>query len=202
MTPGDSDSYSASPRGAAPLAAVLLAAGHSTRMGSDKALLTVGGQPLWQRQRDVLAAAGASEIYLSVRSEQTWAREAPGFTASVHDAFSRGGPLVGITAGIERCTTPWLAVLAIDLPQMNAGWFATLGAHCGPGVGAVGRRGDFFEPLAAIYPREILPLAWDALVRGEYSLQTLLARAVSAGLMRVHPISDDEVPQFENWNER
>ena len=37
--------------------AIVLAAGRSTRMGRDKALLEVEGVPLWQRQRQVLVAA-------------------------------------------------------------------------------------------------------------------------------------------------
>ena len=52
--------------------AVLLAAGRSTRMGIDKALIEVSGRPLWSRQRDVLADAGAAEIFLSARPEQRW----------------------------------------------------------------------------------------------------------------------------------
>jgi molybdopterin-guanine dinucleotide biosynthesis protein A len=189
------------PYSPAPLGAVLLAAGRSMRMGRDKALLEVDGTPLWQRQREVLAETGAGEIYLSARPEQAWTKTAKGFAAVVHDAFSHGGPLVGIAAGLERSTTPWLAVLAIDLPQMTPEWFAKLGGQCRPGVGAVGRQNGFFEPLAAIYPREILPLAWEALVHGQYALQPLLARAVTDGLMRVHEITPAEAPWFENWNE-
>jgi len=183
-------------------AGLLLAAGRSTRMGSDKALLEVDGVPLWQRQREVLAAAGATELFLSARPEQPWAGGAKGFTAVVHDALSQGGPIVGLTAGLERSTQPWLAVLAIDLPRMTPDWFRALLNTCEPGVGAVGRRGDFFEPLAAIYPREILPLAWEALVIGRFSLQVLLADAVTAGLMRVQEISPAEAELFENWNEK
>jgi len=181
-------------------AGLLLAAGRSTRMGSDKALLEVDGVPFWQRQREVLVAAGATELFLSARPEQPWAREAKGFTAVVPDALAQGGPLVGVTAGLERCTQPWLAVLAIDLPRMTPDWFRALRKTCEPGIGAVGRRGDFFEPLAAIYPREILPLALDAVVKGRFSLQALLAEAVSEGLMRVHEISSAEAELFENWN--
>jgi molybdopterin-guanine dinucleotide biosynthesis protein A len=208
-----------------PFSAVLLAAGRSTRMGRDKALLEIehGGRrvPLWQHQHGVLARAGAAEIFLSARPEQEWVACAAtaGFTAVLHDALSVGGPMVGITAALERASHPHVAVLAIDLPRMEPAWFASLLAECAPGVGCVGRRGrvgedkgagsgqaaaggeNFFEPLAAIYPHALKWLAWEALVRGEFSLQRLLTAAVAEGLMRVHEIGADETAMFENWNE-
>src|SRR4051812_7329223 len=95
--------------------AVVLAAGRSTRMGRDKASLEVDGVPLWRRQRDLLAAAGASEIFLSVRPDQIWARDAlasGGFAAELHDAMPSAGPLSGFTAALERTTHSHLAVLA------------------------------------------------------------------------------------------
>ncbi|MSU71890.1 MAG: molybdenum cofactor guanylyltransferase [Opitutus sp.] len=184
-----------------PFSAIVLAAGHSTRMGRDKALLEIEGGPLWQRQRDLLRDAGAAEIFLSARPEQPWTRATTGFAAVVHDSFPNSGPLAGLTAGLERASHSHLAVLAVDLPQMTAGWFNTLRAECTSGVGVVGWRGDFFEPLAAFYPREMMPLAWEALAHGENSLQRLLAAAVAQGLMRLHEITSVDVPLFENWNE-
>jgi molybdenum cofactor guanylyltransferase len=184
-----------------PFSAVLLAAGKSSRMGRDKALLEVDGRPLWERQRDLLVGLGAAEIFLSARPDQPWARSAPGFTAVLHDAFPGGGPLTGITAALERSSTPHLVVLAIDLPRMSEAWFERLLAPRAPGVGGVGRNGDFFEPLAAVYPREFRPLAWEALAAARYSLQPLLSRAVEEGLMKTTAIGVTEVPWFENWNE-
>src|SRR4051812_35892367 len=105
--------------------AVLLAAGHSIRMGRDKALLEIDGQPAWRRQRDVLARVGAAEIFLSARPEQAWARDAAmtGFTALVHDAFPNCGPMGGIAAALARATHSPVAVLTIDLPRMTSEWF-------------------------------------------------------------------------------
>lgn len=184
-----------------PFSAVLLAAGLSTRMGRDKALLVApDGRPLWERQRDVLRAAGAAEILFSVRPAQTWVpRDAS--IGLVHDAVPGRGPLGGIAAALGRATQPHLAVLAIDLPRLEPAWFRVLLGACAPGVGAVGRREDFFEPLAAVYPREMLARAEDALAGGEFSLQHFLAAAVARGLLRVREISRAEEPWFENWNE-
>lgn len=173
-------------------------------MGRDKALLEIDGQPLWRRQRAVLAKAGAQEIFLSARADQPWVSEAAaggGFARVVADSVADAGPLAGIVAALEVTTAPHLAVLAIDLPRMEAAWFAALAARCAPGVGGVGRRGVFFEPLAAIYPREILPLARAALGRGEFSLQRLIAAAIDAGRMRVVEIAAAEAALFANWNE-
>lgn len=180
--------------------AIVLAGGRSTRMGRDKALLEADGQPLWRRQRDVLRAAGAGEILLSARDDQPWLPHASGFAAILFDGVSVGGPIIGVTAGLERASFGHLAVLAIDLPRMAPEWFATLLADCEPGVGVVGKRGEFFEPLAAIYPKELMMPGWEALVRGEFSLQRFVAAAVSEGRMRVRTIGEGEAGMFENWN--
>ena len=180
--------------------AVLLAAGRSTRMGRDKALLEIAGVPLWRRQREVLGRAGAAEIFVSARADQAWAAA----ENVVRDAVPDGGPLGGIAAALERAAHPHLAVLAVDLPRMEPAWFAALLADCAPAAGAVGRHGGdggFFEPLAAVYPRALLPFAAAALARGEFSLQRLLTAAVAQRLMRVREIGPAEAAMLANWNE-
>jgi molybdopterin-guanine dinucleotide biosynthesis protein A len=181
--------------------AVVLAAGRSSRMGRDKALLELDGTPLWRRQRDLLAAAGAAEIFLSARPDQSWVAQARSeFAAVLHDAFP-GGPLVGVTAALERASHAHVAVLAIDLPRMEPEWFAALGRDCAPRAGVVGWRGECFEPLAAIYPREAKFAAWESLARGDYALQPLLRSLTANGVMRVREITAAQVGWFENRNE-
>lgn len=170
-------------------------------MGRDKATLEVEGVPLWQRQRDLLAAAGARELLLSARYEQEWVRGATGFSALVQDDLPNAGAMAGITAGLERTACSHVLVLAVDLPRMDAAWLRMLLAVCDPNTGAVGRRDGFFEPLAAIYPRAVLDLFWVAVASGHYALQPVLAQAVEAGLLRVHDVTPAEAPWFENWNE-
>ena len=176
--------------------AVLLAAGRSTRMGTDKALLPVDGMALWQRQWAVLARTRASEIILSVRHEQTWA---PAGVNVVRDALADAGPLGGIAAALEKMRQTHLIVLAVDLPQMQPVWFERLKELCEPGVGAVGLCDGFYEPLAAIYPRELVADAVRRLTRGEYALQRFIAAAGTA--MKAVEIGKEEAAMFENWNE-
>lgn len=175
--------------------AVLLAAGRSARMGRDKALLPCAGEPLWRRQWRLLEAVGAGEIFLSARADQGWVP--PGVT-TLADAVADAGPLAGIAAALDRCRTSHLIVLAVDLPQMTPAWFAQLAAACAPGRGAVGRRGKFYEPLAAIYPMDLRGEAAAALQRGDFALQAFIAAAGER--FHVHEITDAEAPWFENWN--
>lgn len=176
--------------------AVLLAGGRSTRMGVDKALLKVDGRALWKRQWALLEAAGVKERFISVRQDQAWV---PDDALVVHDPVSDAGPLAGIAAALGRMQGSHLLVLAIDLPRMELAWLQRMMAGCLPGVGAVGCREGFCEPLAAIYPRELRGAADAALARGEYALKHLIVAAASA--MRVIEVDAAEEGWFTNWNE-
>jgi Molybdopterin-guanine dinucleotide biosynthesis protein A len=180
------------------LSGVVLAGGASSRMGSEKALLTLDGLPLWRRQYNLLAHAGVSDRLVSVRRDQNWP---PPEVVRVIDAAPDGGPLVGIIAAMTRMRHPHLLVLAVDLPKVPVAWVARLRERCSERMGAVGQHANgTFEPLAAIYPQAFLSMARAAMAAGELSLQKLLASAVEDGLFREVAIMPEETSWFENWN--
>jgi molybdenum cofactor guanylyltransferase len=144
----------------------------------------------------VLARTGAREIMLSARADQSWL---PDEVTVVQDARPDAGPLAGIAAAMAKMRHSHLIVLAVDLPKMEPAWFIELMKQCAPGVGAVGRHEGYFEPLAAIYPRELLGAAETALAKGEYSLQQFIKSADVA--MNVREITASEATWFTNWNE-
>jgi len=125
---------------------------------------------------------------------------ADGFQAVLHDRFADCGPIGGVCAGLERMTGTHLAVVAVDLPQLPSAWLQRLVRGSSAGSGCVGVRGDVFEPLAVVYPREAKSFVWERLARGDYSLQSLLRAAVEQGLMMPVPIARAEEPWFANWN--
>jgi len=167
-------------------------------MGRDKALLEVGGEPLWRRQIRILQAAGAEEIRLALRPGQAPYDPA---VPVVADTVADAGPLAGIQAALQSQSEGWLLVLAVDLPRIGASWFAPLKAACRPGAGAVFRNQDGFEPLAAIYPAEALGEAAARLQRRQYRLQEFVAALVEAGRIAVLPLPAADRWQAENWNE-
>ncbi|MBI2511793.1 MAG: molybdenum cofactor guanylyltransferase [Opitutae bacterium] len=181
------------------LTGVVIAGGRSTRMGRDKARLCVDGVELWRRQQRVLTAAGARPVIFALRAGQR--SFAPGLTV-VRDTREGVGPIAGVHAALRACETEWLAVLAVDLPRVDAAWFEKLAGLCRPGRGAVGvSREGFFEPFAAIYPLAAL-LSFEEHVAngGSHSLQPLLRELVDEGLMKAVKLTAREQATLFNWN--
>ena len=181
------------PRGQ--LGGAVLAGGRSRRMGANKARLRVGGGPLWRRQRRLLRKAGAAPVLIV----QAAGQRALG-RGVVRDRVRDAGPLAGLQAALEACPRPWLAVLAVDLPSIDADWFRWLAGPCRAGVGAVVRTPAGYEPLVAIYPREALPRASAQLAAGDYSLQHLVATLVRARRLRVLRAGAGRRRQLTNLN--
>jgi len=172
------------------LAGVVLVGGRSTRMGRSKARLKVDGVELWRRQLDVLARAGARTAVLALRPRQ---RRFGWRGGEIRDAAA-AGPLGGIA--------PFLGVLAVDMPHVDAALFRRLRRECRPGIGAVIRGPRGYEPLAAIYPREAAALCHAQVRGGRFSLQTLLAALVRRGRMAELPLRAGDRERLENWNTR
>ena len=177
--------------------AVLLAGGKSSRMGRDKAALLVEGQPLWRRQLATLTATGAGEVFISGRPDGPWAPE----LGSIPDDAPDCGPLGGITAALRHCSSPWLLVLAVDMPKVTPAFLRALLAEAAQSkIGIIPELNGYPESLAAIYPKAALPHAEAALRDGRLKLQPFIQSLVSAGLARLRPVPTDEAPIFTNWN--
>jgi molybdopterin-guanine dinucleotide biosynthesis protein A len=160
---------------------VVLAGGESRRMGRDKALVEVDGEPLWKRQAGVLRSAGASRVVLARRREQ----DAIGYPDCCFDAFRDCGPLAGIHAALGIGGNPLVAVLAVDMTGIDAAWFDWLRLSCRPGAGAVAGNAERVEPLAAFYPTVAMPEVEARLARRELSVQALARGLAAAGMMSI-----------------
>jgi len=176
----------------------LLAGGASRRMGRDKALLKMPGsdQLLWQRQWQLLEKFRRQEMFWSGPPR-------PGMPFSarvVEDSVKDAGPLAGISACLEVLHSDLLFVLAVDLPEMNAAIFLNLLTLCTKRCGAVYQNGDFFEPLAAVYPKFLQVLAAEHLAQGRCAMQDFIREAVKREMMAAIPLDEILAPHFKNLN--
>jgi molybdopterin-guanine dinucleotide biosynthesis protein A len=176
---------------------VVLAGGEGRRMGRDKALLDFEGEPLWKRQARVLREAGASRVFINRRRDQ-----APlNYELVVYDTVADSGPLAGIAEALALGGDDCVAVLAVDMPGIDAGWFARLREAPGQGEGAVARSGEVLEPLAAIYPGGSAALAAARLARRELSVRGFALELAESGRMRILPVSEADAGRLASLNE-
>ncbi len=108
--------------------------------------------------------------------------------------------MAGVNACLSVLQSDLLVVLAVDLPQMTAHFLSTMLTRCSASCGLVARHGDFFEPLAAIYPKEMSSLAADFLEQGRHAMQDLVREAMNDGLLQAYALEEDEIPLFRNLN--
>jgi molybdenum cofactor guanylyltransferase len=152
----------------APLAALLLAGGKSTRMGTDKAQLQYQGAPHWQYVFDVVGKAGVEARYISCRPDQT---AQFGNAPVVADTFLELGPMGAILSAFrEHPDKAWL-VLACDLPLLDAATIDHLIRNrCARASATAFRQPDnpegFPEPLVAIWEPKAYPILLQALGNG------------------------------------
>ena len=167
-------------------------------MGRDKALLRLpdSNLVLWQRQWQLLEDLQPEEIFWSGPPRP----EMPEKCRVVADLVENAGPLGGIGACLEVLRTDLLVVLAVDLPGMSAAFLRRLLARCTENSGVVTTRGDFFEPLAAVYPKRLASLAAEHLAQGRYAMQDFIREAVKLDALATIPLEPEEVPLFKNLN--
>lgn len=145
-------------------------------MGTDKALLEVGGVALAARVAAALRDAGAGEV-LAVGGDESGLRALGCFDRMIADRWPGEGPLGGLLTAFGAVEHDSVVVLACDTPDVDADCPRRLAA-AGPGhdvaVGVVdGRR----QPLTAWWNRATcLPILQAAFDEGERAPRIVLDR--------------------------
>lgn len=173
--------------------AVLLCGGESRRMGRDKSLVEWKGTALWKLQLEKLRALSPDQIFVSAREDRPWR---PAEVPIVLDESAARGPRSGIAAALRACQSDHLLVLAIDLPLMSVAYLRSLVQRAQRGVGIVPNNEKRFEPVAAIYPREIAAAFDDE----RESLQSLLRGLTDRGEMIPIEVQPSDRELFRNVN--
>lgn len=150
----------------------LLAGGRATRLGGmDKAWLQRGGVPQVVR----LAQRFAPEVgAILVSANGGLERYAAQGLVVVPDRIADAGPLGGLDALAQACTTRWLLTLPVDVVAVNDCLLPTLVAAGAPGACAIDD--DGLQPLVALWPADALRNALPEALAGDRSAQALQAR--------------------------
>ena len=136
-----------------PFTGYVLAGGLSTRMGRDKALLQIGGQPLIQSAVNLLKALTERVVILGPGENY-------GFLGVpvLPDQVPSRGPLSAIYTGLEHSETAVNLFLACDMPLMRGSFLELLVEKAGLADAVLMWLDDGrLEPLCAVYNRSCLP---------------------------------------------
>jgi molybdenum cofactor guanylyltransferase len=132
----------------------VLAGGRSTRMGADKSLVLLDGQPLVAHALGILREAG---LAASVAGGQ---RGLSAFAPLVEDNRPGLGPLSGICAALASTSARWAVFLSVDLPLLPASLVGCLLQHAGiTGQSiTVSSVNGFAQTFPAVVSRASLPV--------------------------------------------
>lgn len=151
------------------LSGFVLAGGKSTRMGQDKAAVTLNGRTLLEHAlaalrgvcRDV-SILGRHDLYGSV---------APVY----EDIFPGCGPLGGIHAALSNSQTQFNLIIAVDTPFLVPEFLSYLAerAVASAAVVTTPEIDDYTQPLCTVYSLDFLPIAEHALRLKNYKIVPL-----------------------------
>jgi molybdenum cofactor guanylyltransferase len=166
-----------------PVSTAILIGGHARRFdGQSKPDLLIGDRTIRALQREAIAAAGLGEPLFIGRDS---ASLPPAHT--VADAVIGGGALGGLYTALLVATTPWVIVLAGDLPFVSPTLLHLLAESGAEHEAIVPRTAAGWHPLCAVYRRSIASRIKTRLDRGALRIRDALAD------LDVRPLSADEL---------
>jgi molybdenum cofactor guanylyltransferase len=170
-----------------PISGYVLAGGRSSRMGTDKALLQLGGKPLIAHAVAKLRRVCASVHILG--SDPEFAAYAP----LVPDLHSDCGPIGGIEAALAHSHHDWNLILPVDVPFLPAAvlenWAAAIVDPAQTTRVAMFTVDGRPQPAVCLLHKDIAPSIAAAVALGEFKLLAVLeASAEVLALQREQPL--------------
>lgn len=155
--------------------AFVLTGGRSSRMGSDKALLSWAGETLLQR---TLASARESCGQVVICGPRSLYEK---FGKLIEDTEPGHGPLSGIQAALHATQSELNLMLSVDVPLMTAEFLSWLLQQARSGeqrITAPEAQGRL-QPLCAVYRRDVAGIVDEAMANGDFKMTRLFGRTTT-----------------------
>mgnify|MGYP001180838605 FL=1 len=169
---------------------VLLAGGNSRRMGEDKRYLVVGEQTLLERGLAVLRSI-FQEVLVVI------AQDSPPLDVDVRvvrDLVPDCGSLGGLYTGLTQATTPYIFVVACDMPFLDPAVITQFTSRRASADIVMAKLAARLHPMHALYGKRCLPVvdqmiqARQLKIQGMVSHSSLRVRYVTeADLLTIDP---------------
>jgi len=170
--------------------AYILAGGQSSRMGTDKGLLTLHGLPMIEHILRQLAPLFQNIHVISHVS----AYGKFGYPI-MPDLVAGKGPLGGIATALAHTTSQYNFILSCDMPMIQSKAIAYFLQNCAPTQVNMAKENGRNHPLFALYDKSCLPIILERIEQNKLKLLDTLA------LLQPHVVPmNDWYTCFKNIN--
>jgi molybdenum cofactor guanylyltransferase len=164
---------------------ILLAGGKSRRMGEDKRHLVVGEQTLLERGLAVLCSTFQNVLVVIAQDSPPLGVDA----RVVRDLVPDCGSLGGLYSGLMQATTPWVFVVACDMPFLNQAVIAQFTSRRTTADIVMAKLDARLQPMHALYGKQCLPVL-EQMVRAR---QLKIQEMVSQSSLRVCYVTEADL---------
>ena len=192
------------------LTGAILAGGHSSRFGSNKALFAPDGETLISKAADLLRPL-TGEVLVSASPAHARTYDFLGLEI-VEDLHPDNGPLGGLEALLQRCSTPWLLVLTCDMPFVDSDALLTMirhalqpqGHHHGvlPRALAWRRCDGSISPFPLLIEQDAQAILQDRIRAGKLSMKGLLCAVDTFYITSPSDRLLSNINRPEDWTDR
>jgi molybdopterin-guanine dinucleotide biosynthesis protein A len=177
--------------------AAVLAGGEGKRLGMDKALLNIDGSPVLDRILRILRGIFPLVLLVVQSDDSPLASVADPQVRVVADVVAGKGPLVGVYTALQNSPAPYVFVMACDMPYPSPVLIRYLLAAAPGREAVVPRRGEYIEPLFAVYNRDIGDRMRTRIAEGRLKIHELIQE------LDVLYVEEDEIaacdPRFRSF---
>jgi molybdopterin-guanine dinucleotide biosynthesis protein A len=164
---------------------VILAGGKSRRMGEDKRYLVVGEQTLLERGLGVIRSI-FQEVLIVI------AQDSPPLDVDakvVRDLLPDCGSLGGLYTGLMQATTPWIFVVACDMPFLDQAVVDQFTSRRATADIVMAKLDARLHPMHALYGKRCLPALEQMIQARQFKIQEI----VSQSSLRVQYVTEAEL---------
>lgn len=150
---------------------ILLAGGKSRRMGEDKRYLVVGEQTLLERGLGVLCSI-FQEVLVVI------AQDSPPLDVTarvVRDLVPDCGSLGGLYTGLTRATTPYIFIVACDMPFLNTAVISQFISKTVTEDIVMAKLATRLHPMHALYGKRCLPVVEQMIIARQLRIQEMVS---------------------------
>ena len=165
----------------------ILAGGRSSRMGTDKSLLSLQGRPIFEHILERLALLSAPIVIIANDSEKYSHYSFPVFP----DVIPNRGSLGGLYSAIYYSPRDYTLCVACDMPFLNMKLLAYLVSLCGDYDLVVPRVGGVAQPFHAVYNKTCLSTIHTHLMEGQLQASGFYTS------LKVRWVEEDEVCELD-----